>query len=230
MRRDCPAEFQERINATFGTNQYGEPIFRLGWGQSEMMRAGGYWEKTGFHGYKDIYVSGGTPCWCIMMWEPAEKFGGPGLWYAIHRDEATGMQDLGKYPYHGRYRLIHKLIHREMVMGHLVTEAMELNTMIIDAILPMCKAWQSLEEDVKIAALRLHQQIEDEEAAKAAAEAKASYAPAFRGATVSYTGQGCRTSLIAKKEEFLERNFKLLMAKSKAFGTGFRQVTKLHGA
>lgn len=225
MRRVCPVEFQDRINQSFGTNKFGDPLFKLSWLGSETMRGGGYWDKTGFQGYRDVLVGGGTPCWGIMMWEPAERFISPKIWYMQHRDEATGLQDLGKFPHHGRYRLIHKLIHREMVMGHLVTEIMELNSMIIEAILPMTKAWQSLEAEKQVAALILDQEIRDKELSEAAWEAKKSYAPAFKGASVSYTGQGCRTSLIAKKEEKLELQWKMLMASAKQFGTGFKQVS-----
>ena len=188
------------------------------------MRAGGHWSKTGFTGYRNILAAGNSPCWCIYMWNPAEKYISPAIWYMMHRDEFTGLQDLGKFPYHGRYELIHKLIHREMVNGHLVTEAMELNAMIIGPILQQVKAWQSLTAEKRAAYHAFDIAMEDEEKAKAAAEAKASYAPAFRGGAVSYTGQGCRTSLIAKKEEMLEKNWRRLMGAAAQYRRGMQQV------
>lgn len=224
MRRDCPPEFQEAINARFGTNQYGEPLFKLEWCETATQRAGGYWSTTGFRGYRDMPVAQKAKCWGIFMWEPASKFGSPALWYYMHRDPATGLQDLGEYPFHGRYRLIHKLMHREMVGNRLVTEAMDLNAMILGPILDMVKAWQSLEEEKKIAYLQFDIASRDEEVAKAAAEAKASYSPAFRGGAVSFTGQGCRTSLIAKKEEFLTRNWSRLMRAASHYKLGMNQI------
>lgn len=224
MHRDCPPHFQEAIDRSFGTNKYGGPLYKLAWGQTETMRAGGYWQHSGFKGYKNILAAGGSPCWCIFMWEPSSKFGSPALWYYLHRDEVTGLQDLGKYPHHGRYRLIHKLMHREMVDGRLVTEAMELNAMIISAILPMVKAWQSLAPEKAVSYLQFDQASREMDIARAAAEAKASYAPAFRGGAVSYTGQGCRTSLIAKKEEFLQKNWNRLMRAASKFNKGMQQV------
>lgn len=223
MHRDCPEEFQDRINAVCGTNQYGDPIFRLAWGQSETMRGGGAWAKDGFKGYRDILVGGNSPCWMIMMWDPPSVYGPPERWYLQFRDDATGLQDMGEYPYHGRYRLIHKLIHREMVDGKVVTEAMELSTMIIDQILPMVKAWQSLSKDAQVAALRFEQDLRDQEAASALADQKSSYAPAFKGA-VSFTRQGCRTSLIAKKEAFLEKYWRELMSAAAQYKKGFQQA------
>ena len=226
MHRQCPQEFQDQIDAAIGTNPYGEPLFRLAWGQSETMRAGGAWLRDGFVGYRDILVSEdprGPACWMIMMWEGPEVYRSPEFHYAANRDGMTGLQDLGEYPYHGRYRLIHRLMHREMVNGKLITEAMELNSLIIDIILPMTKMWQSLTAEAKRNALRYEADLKDQQAASALAEQKASYAPAFKGA-VSFTGQGCRTSLIAKKEELIYKHWDRLMWAAKHAQRGFHQV------
>lgn len=200
-----------------GTNPYGESMWKLAWGPSTTMRA------AGLHGYRDILMAGPEPCWMILMWEPASVYGSPAMWYYQNLDEPTGLQLLGEYPYHGRYRVIHKLIHREMVNGHLKTEAMELSSLIIDVILPMTKAWQSISKESQVEALRYEQDLREKEIAEKAADAKSQYAPAFKGRPISFGRQGCRTSLIDKKIEVLERQFKQLMASAAQYQKGFTQ-------
>jgi hypothetical protein len=223
MHRECPREFQDRIDQEFGTNQYGEPLYKFAWGQTETMRGGGAW-ANGFVGYKDVLVGGNDPCWMIMQWDPPQVYGSPAMWYYTFRDQMTGLQDLGEYPYHGRYRLIHKLIHRERVNGKVVVTAMDLSSMLIEQILPMVRGWQALSKEAQVEALRYEQRLREEEIARAAIEAKQSYAPAFKGNAVSFTRQGCRTSLIAKKEEFLEKNWKRLMQAASLYQRGMNQV------
>jgi hypothetical protein len=151
MHRECPREFQDRIDQEFGTNQYGEPLYKFAWGQTETMRGGGAW-ANGFVGYKDVLVGGNDPCW------------------------------------------------------------------------PMVRGWQALSKEAQVEALRYEQRLREEEIARAAIEAKQSYAPAFKGNAVSFTRQGCRTSLIAKKEEFLEKNWKRLMQAASLYQRGMNQV------
>lgn len=223
MHRECPPEFQGRIDQTFGSNPYGEPIFKLVWGQTATMRAGGQW-ANGFRGYRDILMAGNAPCWVILMWEPASVYGSEGTWYYTNRDENTGLQDLGEYPYHGRYRVIHKLMTWEVIDGKPTPVHLELSTLLVNGILPLVKAWQSLSKEKQVLALQVDQQLRDDEIARAAIEAKKSFRPAFSGRPVSFTKQGCRTSLIARKEEFLEKNWRMLMSAAARYKRGFHQV------
>lgn len=205
MSRICPVEFQDAFTRAGGTNQYGEPLFKLVWAQYETQRAGGYWAKDGFTGYRDFLIGGNDPCWMLMMWKPAEAFGSDVRWYYHHRDEATGLQELGEYPYSGQYVVIQKLIHREIVDGVMTVENLEVSGFLVDVMLPAVKFWQALTEEEKLAAIQLEMELEENEVLDEMMEAKADCAPAFRGAAASYTNQGCRTSLIAKKIHVMER-------------------------
>lgn len=205
MSRICPVEFQDAFTRAGGTNQYGEPLFKLVWAQYETQRAGGYWAKDGFTGYRDFLIGGNDPCWMLMMWKPAEAFGSDVRWYYHHRDEATGLQELGEYPYSGQYVVIQKLIHREIVDGVMTVENLEVSGFLVDVMLPAVKFWQALTEEEKLAAIQLEMELEENEVLDEMMEAKADCAPAFRGASASYTNQGCRTSLIAKKIHVMER-------------------------
>jgi hypothetical protein len=219
-RRLCPSEYQDMIDAKLGTNRYGEPLFRLAWGQTETMRAGGSW--PGFRGYKDILVVRSVPCWMILMWEPGEVFGSPELWYIQNKDE-QGFQTLGEYPYHGRYRVLHQLVNRERIGERLLTEHLELTTLIVESIIPLCKVWQDLSKEVQVQCLIYDEEDRDREAAQKAFEAKKDCGPAFGGRPVSFTGQGCRTSLIAKKVHVLETQFNRLMNAAAKYERGFQQ-------
>ena len=217
--RQCPQEWQDRIDERFGTNPYGEPIFRLSWGQTETMRAGGIW-MDGFKGYRDILVARNAPCWMILMWEPAICYGPPELWYFQNKDEATGLQMLGEYPYHGRYRVLHQLIHREIFDNKLRTLHLELTSLLIDSIIPLCKVWQDLSKETQVELLIEDERIRKEQAAAKLAESKAECAPA----RFVFGGQGAKSSVIGKKVHVLETQFKRLMAATSQYERGFQQV------
>ena len=221
--RICPQEWQDRIDEYMGTNPYSEPLFRLSWGQTETMRSGGVW-VDGFKGYRDIMVARNSPCWMILMWEPAICYGPPELWYFQNKDEHTGLQTLGEYPYHGRYRVLHQLVNREVVNGKLRTEHLELSSLIVDSIIPMCKVWQDLSKETQVQLLIRDEEIRKEEAAAKLAASKADYAPAFKGAPLSFSGQGCRSSLIGKKIQVLETQWKQLMSAAAGYERGIQQV------
>ena len=208
------------IDAAMGTNPYGEPIFRLAWGQSETMRG------IDFSSYCDVLVTRNSPCWIVMMWEPPQIYGPDWLWYQQNRDEVTGLQFLGEYPYHGRYRPLHQMVHRQYVNGRLHSEYLELSSLMIESIIPMCRIWQDLSRETQVELLKRDMEIRDQEAARKAVEAKADCKPAFGGKPVSFTNQGCRTSLIAKKMEQLEKAWARAMeagAHLQAIEKGFQQ-------
>jgi len=207
--RICPPEFQDAFTRQGGTNQYGEPIFKLVWGPGETARSGGYWARDGFLGYRDFLVAGPEPCWVLMMWKPAESFGSDVRWYYHHRDEATGLQELGEYPYSGQYVVIQKLIHLERdADGTMQSEILEVSSFLIDVLLPCVQFWQALNEEEKLTAIRLEVELEENELLDEMMDAKQECGPAWRGATASYTNQGCRTSIIAKKVEVMERGMR----------------------
>jgi hypothetical protein len=223
--RQCPPEFQDAFTRQGGTNQYGEPIFKLVWGPDELARSGGYWARDGFVGYRDFQIAGPDPCWVLMMWKPAESFGSDVRWYYHHQDEATGLQELGAYPYHGQYVVIQQLIHRERVDGVMTAEILEVSSLLVDVLLPAVQFWQALNEEEKLAAIRLGMELEENEVLDEMMDAKADCAPAWRGATASYTNQGCRTSVIAKKVEVMERGMRDAMRIAAKVPRGMMQLS-----
>ncbi len=228
MHRECPPEFQDAFTRQGGTNPYGEPVFKLVWSECATARAGGYWARDGFQGYRDFLVGGKEPCWLLMMWKPAQDFGSPARWYYQHRDEATGLQELGGYPFHGQYVVLQRLVHYETSDGEMRAEILELSSFLVDVMLPAVRFWQALNEEEKVAALRLEAELAENEVLEEMIEAKADCAPAFRGAAASYTNQGCRTSVIAKKVEVMERGMRQAMAIAARMPRGLMQLNQPH--
>lgn len=163
MRRNCPEWFQDRLTRAGGLNPYGEPNFKLIWGQSETMRDGGYFLKDGYVGYRDVPAIGGEACWALMMWEPNWKFGTPYRWYKDNTDEVTGLVTLGQFPYQGRYRVLKKFIHRELIGDQWVTTRMEPTHFIADIMLPLIKLWHKLTDAEKLKVIEAEQEAEEAE-------------------------------------------------------------------
>ena len=210
MSRYAPQWFQDRLTRAGGTNQYGDPLFKLVWGPDERFTTGGYFAKDGFVGYRQVPLC--EPCWAIVMWEPAETFGTVERWYRDYRDEQTGLCDLGQYPYDGRYRLLQKLIHREQVGGEWITTRMEPNGFIIDVMIPLIIGWQRLTDEAKIKAIEQEMELEQQEYLRLAKDSRDSHR-VRRG-----------SALVQKKVEFLERNMKCAMQMASRTQLGMRQA------
>lgn len=212
MNRRCPEWFQERLTRVGGTNKYGQPRFKLVWGESETMRDGGYFIKDGYLGYRNVLALGGEKCWALMMWEPAEKFGTPYRWYKDNTDEVTGLVTLGKYPHQGRYRVIKKFVHRELVNGEWVTTRMEPTHFILEVMVPMIKYWNKLSNVERLAIIK-------EEEARDEAEADRILADARAGTRIR---RG--SPLVQKRLEQMEANMARAMAIASRTQPGMRQI------
>lgn len=79
--RQCPSEFQDRITRMFGVNQFGDPYFKIVWGQTEKIRLGNRW-SNGRISYRDRSLCNDMPCWVILRWKPPSFYGSPAAYYA----------------------------------------------------------------------------------------------------------------------------------------------------
>ena len=216
--RECPQWFQDALTRIGGTNPYGEPVFRLVWSTSEKMVIGGRWEQTGFEGYKQVHAVTGQPCWALMVWEPREVFGSPDMWELDYSDGQY--LACGGYPKYGRYRLLRKFFHQEIVTSEehclrlegrklfptirqkqeLATYRMEPCGLMLDLMLPMLMRWRKLSDAAKVAALKQEEQLAKDEFLRKTKDALA----------------GCRvrrgSQLVAKRAEVIEKGFMQAMA------------------
>lgn len=212
MRRKCPEWFQDRLTRVGGTNKYGDPRFKLVWGESETMRDGGYFLRDGYLGYRDVPAIGGEACWALMMWEPAEKFGTAWRWYRDNTDEVTGLVTLGQYPYHGRYRVIKKFIHRELVNGEWIATRMEPTHFILDVMVPMIKGWNRLSNAERMTVVR-------DDIARDEAEADRILADSRSAHRISRS-----SPMVQKRMELMEKHMAKAMEIASRTQRGMRQI------
>lgn len=212
MIRKCPEWFQERLTRVGGTNKYGEPLFKLVWGETETMRDGGYFIKDGYLGYRDVLSLGGEKCWALMMWEPPEKFGTPYRWYKDNTDETTGLVTLGQYPHHGRYRVIKKFIYRELVNEEWFTTRMEPTHFILDVMVPMIQDWNRRSNAERMVIVR-------EEMAQEQKEADRILDDAMHGVRIRKN-----SPMVQKRVELMEKYMSMAMAIAAQTQRGMRQT------
>lgn len=231
--RECPAWFNAELARIGGLNQYSEPIFKLVWSEAEQFTIGGRW-KDGFEGYKRAPLIPGDPCWCLMVWEPAEVCGGGyEAWNRDFRDEETGLMTIGGYPKYGAYRVLQKFIHREIVQQakerhfmdgpkirrevistlEMRTYRMEPNGFMLDVMLPMLMAWRRLSNAQKVAAIRQKEQERKNVFLSAVKDAR-------DGTRMGRTMRG--SQLVQKKAEIIERGLRQAMAAAARWGLGMR--------
>ena len=223
---ECPEWFQEKLTEIGGVNKYDEPNFRVVWGQGGqrecLYRAGGHWHVEGqesFKGYRDLLVGGGTPSWILMQWEDAVVYGTPESYYVGNYDEETGMQDLGEYPYSGRYRMLYNMCWRDMSSGKMKIEAMPLNSFILNTVVPIIREARNISYEKTMAAMKEIKEREDAEDTSMIEDALRDAKLAFKG-PVSYARQGCRTHLIDKKVEQMSRHWNQMVTNAKTLGRG----------
>jgi hypothetical protein len=220
--RRCPKEFQDRITRMFGVNQFGDPHFKIVWGQSQFIRMGNtYSDKYGRKrvGYREKYQAHGMPCWVIMRWKPASAYGSPPAYYmhsympaAVHIDENTGrpyddaegFYVTGEYPWRGRYEVVQPLISKEFVDGKLKIEHFPLSHVLVDMVIPLLLIFQQLTLEERKAAQELAHQEEEKKKTEQISEMMMENLPRFWN-PVSYSLQGCRTSLLDRKMEAIEK-------------------------
>jgi hypothetical protein len=211
----------------FGVNRFGHPNFKIVWNQSQFIRLGNVWhDRDGneVSGYRDTYQGDGQPCWMIMRWMPPEHYGSPKTYYRENFEERSQKYRVGEYPWQGRYEIMQALRAKEMVDGKLKISTFPLCHYLIDMILPMMLAWQALTLEEQIAANQLAQQEEHKRETEEIAEKMAENMPTWIH-PVSYSAQGCRTSLLDQKMHKIQKAWDRLSRHGRRpfFQKGFAQ-------
>lgn len=220
--RKVPEEYQARLTRMFGKNRFGDPNFKIVWNQSQFLRMGNIWD--GKPCYKDTYQGDGQPCWMIMRWMPPEHYGSPATYYRNNREQNSGIFFTGEYPWKGRYEIAQSLISKDFIGGKLVITHMPLCHYMIDMIIPMILQWQALSLEEQRAATQLAEQEKLKQEHELNAEKMMSNMPTWIN-PVSYSRQGCRTSLLDKKMTMIQRAWDRLSRRGlrPIFGKGFAQ-------
>lgn len=220
-KRHCPPEYQARLTRAGGLNRYGTPNFLIVWGQTWTVRRGGMWNDGEGHyykGYRDE-VEDKRPCWVLKQWNAPELYGSPALWFAQNRDEATGLQILGDFPWKGQYETVQPFVWTGLVNGRLVVESMPLNAMIVDMVIPIVMQCKNVQLWRRKLALEEIEARKDRNRLRKVEDARHDAQMAFQG-PVSFSRQGCRTSLVDRRMQAISQNWKRAMAMVKANGLG----------
>jgi hypothetical protein len=185
----------------FGRNEFGDPLFKIVWGQSEFIRMGNVWrDKHGTErkGYRERYQCHGTPCWVIMRWKSPNHYGSPAMYYSGTFDDFSGMYILGEYPWRGRYEVMQPLARKEFKDGKLMIEHFPLSHVLIDKLIPLMLMAQRMTYWEWKAANDLARQHEEKAQTDEIADRLMDALPKWYG-PVSYSRQGCRTALLDRK-------------------------------
>jgi hypothetical protein len=223
----CPEEFQERLTEIGGVNRYDEPNFILVWSQgggpNSTYRAGGSWageDQIPYTGYRDLLIGGGVPCWALLQWHDAIEYGTPEMYYVQNYDFESDLQILGEYPYSGRYQMLYNLRWSEMVNGKLNFEMMPLNTFLLDTVVPIIVQAKDISWEKTKAVMADLKEKEDQADINLIEDVMRTNSLAFKGNAVSYQKQGCRTALVDKKIEQMQRNWNKMMTAASRLGRG----------
>lgn len=218
-RLQCPDEYQTRVTEAGGLNKYGEPNFRICWGDTEVYRAGGVWEPLDgayYRGYRDLLLVN-EACWALLQWQPADKWGHPAAYYFCNLDDTTGLQTLGEYPFHGRYEIVQPFVSRTVKDGRVVVDAMPLSSLLVDMVIPIIR------ESKEISSLKLRELMR-ERREKVEKEKVDEIEACIRNATpewISRSGprMACN-SVIQKKAEIIEAQWKSAIKTIRSRGKG----------
>jgi hypothetical protein len=227
--RKCPPEYQARITRMFGVNRFGEPNFKIVWNQSNFIRLGKTWRDNKGRervGYTDVYQGDGQPCWLIVRWMPPEHYGSPTTYYreTYSIDGSSRKYLVGEYPWKGRYEIVQPMIKKEFVNGNLHISTFPLCHYLIDMVIPMIIQWQELSIEEQMAAKQLAEQEKLKQENAEVAEKMMANMPTWIH-PVSYSRQGCRTSLLDQKMFKIQKAWDRMSRRGRkpVFQKGFAQ-------
>jgi hypothetical protein len=155
----------------------------------------------------------------LLQWQPAVHFGTPESYYVSTHDDETGLQDLGEYPYSGRYVMLYNMCYRDMQQGKMRIETMPLNSFVLDTVVPIILEAKDISYEKTMAAMKGLKETEDKADTDMIEDVMRDSRLAFKG-PVSYARQGCRTSLIDKKVEQMSRHWNKMVANARILGKG----------
>lgn len=191
-------------------------------------------------------------CWTLMRWKPPSFYGSPESYYRQTWDATSRLYNTGEYPWQGRYEPVQPFMEKKfgpkkpslecvqahrmvdgkevieditikvMLPGEMIVEHLELNHFLIDAIVPMIEALQRLSVEEQKAAREFEEAERARREAEENAECFKENLPVWIN-PVSFSNQGCRTSLLDRKMEQIQKQLNRLTVRGRApqFAKGF---------
>jgi hypothetical protein len=175
-------EYVQHINAIGGFNRFGDPNFKVVWGQNETDVVYGT-DVNGKTGRHIILKHGGVPAWFIDCWKPPECFGSPELWYAMTWDWEADAPTIGEFPSRGLYMPAPFNLFVKKVENNVLTfDAMPLTHWLIDLLIPNLLKEQESTYLQRKTAVENRMLAERQRTAQTAFDAYMAAGPAFGGA------------------------------------------------
>jgi len=97
----------------------------------------------------------------ILEWHPPEDYGTPAAYYYDNRDDLTGLQLLGEYPYKGRYEIAYRLNSQEFRDGKMRIQNYHLDGWILDMLIPSILEGQKMSMKKRLQMLRERDEKEE---------------------------------------------------------------------
>ena len=153
----------------------------------------------------------------IMRWKAPMHYGSPASYYANTWmpcvaateqgfDSPDGFYVTAEYPYKGRYEIVVPLVNKEFVDKKLVITHFPLSHFLIDTLIPMMVAFQELSLEEQQAASRAAEEAKAKQENDEITQRMLDALPPWYG-PVSYSRQGCHTSLLDRKIQEIQRKW-----------------------
>lgn len=184
-------------------NCFGEPLFRIIWGQTETMQV------ASEYGYEHKLIGHNQPCWILQKWMPPEAYGTPDTYYALTADQLTGLPLLGEYPEFGRYETLVTFSSKryDPMTNELIIDTIPLDWEIIERAIPALLASQEMTYWEVRAAQEAEEAYENACVVSEISDRLHDQLPTFYGPT-SHAQIGNRTALIDRKMAQIDREWR----------------------
>lgn len=199
--RTPPEWFVTALNSVGGMNPFGGPNFDVVWSESATIMRDG----------KEALAFPGPPCWVLRQWESPEAYGPPELWEL----EQTGEP----YPQFGKYEARQPFRCSYIENGVLKHDFMELNSLILDFVVPLIKMSVDVTYEKRRLALEEMREREEKEKQDKIEARIRDAAPAWMG-PISYSRMKDSNSVLQKKMFLIEKAWQGAMQFAKLRGMG----------
>lgn len=208
-RRIAPEWFTDELTLIGGEHRFGGPNFDVVWSQTAFIEIDG----------KPQLQSISQPCWVLRMWNAPEIYGTPEQYFAVNSDD-RGKPIAGDYPWEGRYEVVQPFSFAGLSGGKLIHEFFPLDGLILTLVVPVIRQCEELSYMKKLALMQdAHDKKELEQTTRIADRLRDA-SPAWLG-PVSFSRQGCKTSIIEKKMHQIQQNMNNAMRVVQKLGRGY---------
>lgn len=195
--RKLPPEIEDVILRSGGTNPYGEPNFKIVWGEN-------YVTRTGFGDMRLFPI----PAWVLLQWKSPAEWGSPDSW---------DYEALGAYPSRGMYAPMspfYERIDKKIV-------PMEMSVRVAEFIMYTVMAYQCDTPEKRLAVMKAMKEKQDKEIENRIADNLQDAVGTIAVDGISFAGQTTCRSYVQQMMDRIESQ----MGQSIAARKGLQQLS-----